>query len=83
LQRGAAAYRPGPLPGAAVMILGDATAAKYTDDPAGAWAGLADTVDVVVLPGVAGDSALLKAQVGQLADALSHVLAGVDAQTEP
>jgi thioesterase domain-containing protein/acyl carrier protein len=51
LQSAAQPFQPAPHAGSVTLVLGADTVSAYTDDPAAAWAALAEHVEVHVLPG--------------------------------
>jgi thioesterase domain-containing protein len=64
------AHHPRTYPGHAVVVLHALDASAYTSDPERDWEALAETVDVVVLPGADHDM-LKEPGVGRLAEILN------------
>ena len=76
-------YRPRPFPGPALLVLAEESAARYTDDPAADWAGLADQVEVHILEGGYADM-LTEPSVADLAVLIDVAVRGESAaQTVP
>ena len=76
IQVALAAHRPARYPGAAVVVLHQDDTAIYTENPLRDWAKLADTIELVILPG--RDHAMLEEPgVARLADIVRERLASV------
>ena len=70
VHRAMLAHNPRTYPGHAVVVLHALDASAYTSDPERDWEALAETVDVVVLPGADHDM-LKEPGVGRLAEILN------------
>ncbi len=84
LQRASRSFRLEPLPGSAILVLGEDAVTSYTCDPVAAWARLADQVEVRLVRGMAvGDVMLRAAGAPRLGEILSEILEETRTQTVP